>query len=525
MLFAAAGTLIAAGGCARGARGARYPTEPRDSRTIRLSIPARLGGFGVQRSHQDYPAQLAALVYDGLTLVDERGEIQPGLARSWDVSGAGSRYTFHLRTNVRFHDGTKFTAADVERSWRSALRQGVRRRTHPWMLDAIVGAGALAAGQTSRLAGVRVIDDSTIEVTLARPLAPFPAMISLPQAAVTAVAADDQRLIGTGPWRWASGAPDDDQIWLARSPGYWGEQPKLDSLVLRVVPDTESVTALESGWVDFSLEAVVQGGPALAARSDLGFLRSAPAALLRLIINCREPLFADVRVRQALNYAIDAGALQQFISREDAVRFAGVIPPGWPGADSTLSPFPYDPVRARRLVQEAHFPADRMIQLWVARTEEGEETDRIGALLVGYLEAIGLHVQLHREAQVDDAMSLGNADLVLRGWYPDYRDADTYLYPLFHSSAGGSAGNPGSFSDPLADTLIDASRGEVDPARRVALLRRANDRVYEQAANVFLGFSRLQAAFSLRLAGWSVSPFLSRYTTVDFPAVPGVARP
>lgn len=489
----------------------RYAGQPATSPTLRLAIPSHLRSFALRDGGTFYGAQFAALVYEGLTGIDDSGRVRPALARSWEMDASGRVYTFRLRGDARFQDGTRVLAGDVVRSWMRAFRTAGSDENTPWMLDHIAGADAFAARRADSLAGVLALDDSTLRVTLKQPLAPFPAMLALPQAAVSAAASDEQHPIGSGPWRWVRGLPSDDDVWLARWDGYWGERPRLDSLVLRFVPDSLSARALEAGAVDYSIEATMHDPASLAAREDLGFLSSEPIGLKRILINLRSPALTDVRVRRALCLALDVPAMQQALTEEQDVRASGAIPPGWSGADPDLQPYAYQPERARRLLAEARVPSDRVLQLWYSSEGEDRGDDRLAVLAAQYFGAVGLRVEVHATRDPEAKLLSGEADLVVRGWYPDYRDADAYLYPMFSARAAGTWSNAGAFSDSIAERLIEASRAERDPARRAELLSEANARIADQAANIFLWFTRSTAAYSLRLTNVPVAPFTPRF--------------
>jgi ABC-type transport system substrate-binding protein len=497
-------------GCSEGTR---FPREPRGSATVRVGVPTRFAGFSPVETYGYYEAHFASLVYEGLTRQDRAGDIVPALARRWRVLEGGAVYRFELRSNVVFHDGTHFTAHDVVRAWTTALREPPDTVSHPWMLDAVRGALAFSHGRAEEVAGLRVVDDSTLVVELEAPLGLFPTLISLPQAAVPAAASDAERPLGSGPWRWVRGRPgDDNEFWLTRNDRYWGLRPELDSVVLRYLPLDQTLHGFEVGWVDVAIDLPAVGVARWASRSDLGFVRSPAEGLVRLVINLEEPVFQDLRVRRALTHAIDAEQLAHALGLEDVVLATGAIPPSFPGADTARPRYDFDPALARRLLTESGFPFSRTIRLWVPGEGLAEFPPAIGQLMRSYLEAAGLRVSLNRDRPTPGWVEAGEpGDLVLEVWYPDYRDTDAILFPLFHSSTAGTAGNEGGFGDAEVDRLIEEARREPDAARRAALQRRADARIYATAANVFLWFARIPAVYSLRLEGWADRPYPSRF--------------
>jgi peptide/nickel transport system substrate-binding protein len=507
--------------------GGPFQRQAADAPVIRIGAPARLTGLDPRFGWDYYRALPVGYVFEGLTRAGEGGAIEPSLAREWRVSPDGRTYHFALRAGVRFHDGTVFGAPDVIRSWSTALRTQEGELAHPWMLDPIEGAVVFSAGRGSgEVAGLEAPDDTTLIIRLREPLAFFPTLLSLPQSFITAPASDSSHPVGTGPWRWVGGAVGDSEVRLARNDAYWGRPPLLDSLIYRYVPDSLVALAFSEGWVDMASELPAALRQEWSVRSDIGFVESEAMNATRLIINFREPVFHDVRVRRALNHAIAAARLATTTGAASAVRAAGAIPPALPGATPDRAPYAFDPPRARALLREAGYPPDRPFRLRVPAPGLSDYPAEIGSLLRDYLEAVGLTVELTVQNEgLEAAMSGREADAILSVWVGDYPDGDAFLYPLYHSRSAGNAGNEGFYANPELDRLIDASRRERDPARRVALLQAADQLVFDDAPVVFLWFTRTTTAYSLRLEGWARDPQASRFLTVRLAGRPAGAAP
>lgn len=493
--------------------GGDFPASSPDAPVIRVAAPGRVRGVAPQLGWSYYSAQVGNYVFEGLTRAEENGLLGVGLAHAWDAGPGGRLYRFRLRSGVTFHDGSPFTAHDVVRAWSDALREPPDSLTHPWMLDGIDGALAFAAGAADDIAGLEIVNDTTLVVRLTEPLAFFPTLLSHPQAAIAGRASTPAAPVGTGPWRFV--AADSMEIRFAANDGYWDSRPVLDSLVYRYVPDSLTAEAFEAGWVDVAAELPIETRLDWSTRSDIGFVESEAVATTRLVINMREPAFADLRVRRGLNHAVHAARLAQATAAASAVRAAGAIPPSLPGADPGREPYAFDPALARRLLLEGGYPFERPLRLWVPAPGLSDFPPEVGSLLRDYFEAVGLRVDLTVQTDgIDLALAERAADLVLTVWVGDYTDGDAFLYPLYHSRVAGSAGNEGAFADPGVDALIDASRRELDPNRRTALLREADQQVFSMAPAVFLWFTRSATAYSLRLAGWSRDPQMSRLTRI-----------
>jgi ABC-type transport system substrate-binding protein len=502
-----------------GCGGGHFTTPPQDASVVRIGSPGRVLRVAPELSWSYYTAQVGHYLFEGLTHTEEDGRLVPSLAVGWTASPDGREYRFRLRTGVRFHDGTPFTAEDVIRAWSALLREPPDSLTHPWMLDPIEGALDYALGDAATVTGLRAADDSTLVIRLAQPLAFFPTLLSHPQAALAAAASTPEQPLGTGPWRWLRG--DSAELRFVRYDAYWGDPPALDSLSYRYVPDSLMAAAFNARWVDMAVELSAATLTEWSTRSDLGLVASEAMTTTRLVINMREPVFGDARVRRALNLAVNTQRLAQAMGAGSAIPAAGAIPPGLPGADPRREPYGFDLSAARRLLHEGGYPMDRPLRLWVPAPGLSDFPADIGTLLRDYYEAVGLHVELTvRTAGIETALAEGAADLALTVWVGDYPDADAFLYPLYHSRVAGSAGNDGAYGNPTVDRLIDATRRELDPGRRAELLRVADQALFDDAPVVFLWFTRSATIYSLRLTGWGADPQASRLTNLRLVAEP-----
>lgn len=436
----------------------------------------------------DVPSgEVVTLLFDNLTRFDVDGHLVPDLARSWDVDTRGLTYTFHLRNGVRFHDGRPLTARDVAASFRRALAPATSGG-RGWPLYPIAGAAAFAAGTAGDLRGLQTPDDSTVVLSLERPLNVFPKLLAMPVAAVVPAGPlpgdFGQHPIGSGPWRFVSWSHD-DQIVVARNPDYWGGPPASDTLRIRIIPEALTQAAeYESGRL--SVVEVPFGETERWERDHAAELDRRPALrALYVAINTRRGPLADVRVRQALNYATDVPTLLDQIMGGRGTRTAGALPPGLDGYDSTRAPYPHDIARARALLRAAGYPQGISLQLW--RTDR-DEYGRLAQAIQQQLAEAGIKVEIvERDASTARAASMhGNADLFLTDWYADYPDAEDFNFPLFHSSNAGSGGNRAFLADSALDRMIVRARETPNADERVRLDREIDARVFDLAPWIFL---------------------------------------
>jgi ABC-type transport system substrate-binding protein len=446
--------------------------------------------------------EVVSLLFDNLTLFDADAKLVPGLARSWETDAEGRRYTFHLRQDATFHDGRAIKAADVRASMLRALAPGTTGG-RSWPLFPIQGARAYAAGQNRSVEGIRVPDDSTLILTLDEPLNLFPKLLAMPVAAVvpTPTPKDfDQRPVGSGPWTFVSWSHD-DAILLAKNERYWGGAPKSDTLRIRIIPEPLTQAAeYEAG--NLSVVEVPVGETRRWEQNHARELQRRPGLKdLYVAINTTRGPLKDVRVRRALNHAVDVPTLLSTVMADRGVPAAGSLPPGIAGYDSSRAPYAYDPAQAKRLLAEAGYPNGFPVKLW--RTQRAELA-RLAQSIQQALAAVGVRAEIvERDASsARAAVRKGEADLFLTDWWADYPDPENFNYPLFHSRNKGPGGNYAFLTDARLDSMIVRARATTEEAEKVRLAREIDARVFELAPWIFLWFPVDVWAAQPDVQGW-----------------------
>lgn len=449
--------------------------------------------------------EMTTLVFDGLTQFDADGRLHPALADRWTVGRDGRRYVFHLRAGVKFHDGTPLTAAAVRASLLRVLSPA-SRGGRPWPLYPIAGAEAYAAGRRGDVPGIEVMGDTAVAFTLAEPLAVFPKFLAMPVASVLpeSLPADPgAHPVGTGPWRFVAWQHD-DYLLFARNPAYWGGPPAAESLVVRIIPEPLTRAAeFEAGRL--SVVEVPFGETARWRADRAAWLLEKPALrVVYVALNTRRGALADVRVRRAINRAVNVPAILAAVYGGRGVRSRGAIPPALAGGDTTRAPYAYDPAAARALLAAAGHAGGITLQLW--RTAANVELSRAAQALQAQLADVGVRVDLvERDASSQRAAARqGQTDMVILDWWADYPDADDFLYPLFYSGSAGAGGNYAFYADSVTDSLILTARRTTDDAARTALYRRIDERVYRAAPWLYLWFPTDVWARRPDVTGWDV---------------------
>jgi peptide/nickel transport system substrate-binding protein/oligopeptide transport system substrate-binding protein len=471
--------LVACGG--GGAPNRRAIIDSRDNYDPRSLDPAL---------STDVPTgRVVAYVFDGLTSFTPEARVEPALAERWEVTPDGSRYTFHLRRGVTFSDGTTLAAKTVVSSWMRALDPKMKGGSVV-PLQPIRGARDFAAGKATTVSGLSAPNDSTVVVQLEEPLGIFPKLLAMPVASILVVPpnASAERFAGSGPWRLVEWKHD-DYLLFAKNQNYWGGAPKADSLRARIISEPSTAVAeFESGNVDVLLIPASETQQWEDDESKRDILMSVPALQLVYIgINTTRGPLKDARVRQAINLAIDRKLIAQRLVSGRGRLAAGVIPPSLGGADTLRAPYPFDPARAKQLLQQAGYRNGIDVELWVG---SNPVYGRMAETVQAYLSQAGIRTKIvqRESAAAREAARKGQTDMILKDWYADYPDAENFLYPLLHGANKGPGGNVSFFENTEFDRLVTQARREPDEAKRDVLYRQADSLAFVEAPMVFLYF-------------------------------------
>ncbi|MEP9396068.1 ABC transporter substrate-binding protein [Mesorhizobium sp. KR2-14] len=307
-------------------------------------------GMVLEPPHLDPTAGAAAAirevvyanVFEGLTRIGPQGEVLPDLAESWTVSDDGKVYTFKLRSGVKFHDGSDFSANDVKFS--------LDRARAPDSTNA-------QKGLFEAIDTVEVVDPTTVKVTLKHPQGSFlynmgwgDAVIVSPKSADT----NKEKPIGTGPFKfdsWARGSA----IKLVKADHYWGEPAHLDKVEFRIIPDASAaVPAMLSGDVQaFPNMPVGDSMSQLEADPRLKVVVGSTEGETILAMNNKKPPFDNIKVRQAISHALDRKAIIDGASNGLGTPIGSHFAPHNPAYIDLTGTYPHDLEKAKELLKEA----------------------------------------------------------------------------------------------------------------------------------------------------------------------------
>ena len=456
-------------------------------------------------------------------------EIAPSLAESWEVSGDGKSYTFHLRENVRFSNGSPLTSSDV-------LYTLTRLLTHPDSCNRdiameILGAPQLAAGEADTLAGFEALSDRDFAITLTQPFEAFLACLSMPGASIldeeTTRAAggrfglDPEATVGTGHYlykKWDRGKG----ILLTANPDCWAGLPKNDGIDARFIMDAEAERAMyENGELDIleldnlgpSAEYFIHGDiyqDRLYETQEVGI---SYIALNESI----EPL-NDARVRRAMQLALDRQTLLDAVYSGRGQVENGVMPHGLKGFNPDAEAIPFDPEEAKSLLREAGYPEGFDLRISVKASSIQKEK-QLMTLAASMWNRVGIRaeVELLYEDDFFSRRKSGSLACYTATWAADFDDPDNF-FSTFFGSRENAVFRSLCYQNEQAMERVRKARAMTDMDARTREYQALEEIIVRQDAAWIPLFSRLHyyvagervSAFEVSWNGW-VSP---RYSDI-----------
>lgn len=451
-------------------------------------------------SHRQTEAMLRQ-VFEGISTYMPDREIVLELAESITEIDP-TTWEIKVREGVLFHDGTNLTAADVAYSIDRLITEG-----------AMAGRTSERRGLMGPVVGATVVDEYTVHVTLENPWPLFPRFIPW-QMIVPASTGDDYitKPIGTGPFVFSEWVRDSHFI-VEKNPNYWGQEPEIDRLIFRVIGDESArVSALRSGEVDIATFIPVHEVASLQADPRIEIVSVLGTRSYFLEMNVNKPPFDDIKVRQAMNYAIDMETLISVLLEGRATRIPFIISPQAFAYNEELGLFPYDPDKARELLTAAGYPDGFEFELDVVDVHRTR-----AELYQAMLAEVGITVRIRtwptwgaaRDAWMNakDRDPANQRDAFLNDWGNASLDPFDIFIPKFHSQVPGlGRGNFTGYSNPAVDVLLELTLETANPETRYDAFRRAQELVYQDVPMVFEFVAHEIYGVNVRVSNWEPSP-------------------
>jgi len=463
--------------------------------------------------------EVAAQIFEGLVQFGTGASVVPAAAWRWKISPDGLSWTFYLRRGIRFSHGREMTALDVKYSLERLLSPKVKSPNQSFV-EMIKGAPEYSQGKAREVAGLQVIDQYAIKIVLQYPFMPFLSNLACTMAAIVPKelvedgAQDFSRHpAGTGPFLLKSWEPG-RVLELEPNPRYHERRISLSGIHYSIdLSDEQKAEALASGRLDVT-DINSQQRRALAADRSLKVVSLPQLNVQYLCINVSKVSpFADRRVRQALNYAVDKKALIETTELAgDAVAAKGVFPPELWAYNPELAGYDHDPARARKLLAEAGYSGGLPGEYLLDIRESRAQLQRAEIVRQNCRE-IGINIKINPlswKALLERTYSC-QSQLSFNGWNSDNGDPDNFLYPLFHSKNTGRSGNVAFFKSPAVDELLEEAVTIRDPGQRLLRYRKIEAMIVQEAPWVFMYHTVKSTAVRNTVHGFRPRPFGSEH--------------
>ena len=474
---------------------------------------------GLDAQSYDAPMPLFSLVYDALVEYGEYGEIMPGLAESWDISSDGTVYTFYLRQGVKFSDGTPFNADAVKFS----MERMQYRCPMGW-------------ASMEDFTRIEVVDPYTVKIYYDEPYYPILQELTLcrPQRILSPSAVEPYgdpegmfiKPVGTGPFKFREYVKDQKYV-LVRNGNYWGKKAGLAQIILKSIPDGATrLMALRAGEVDFLGPGFCEVPPGAVAdlirNPDIQVLTKEGETVVYIIPNyAREP-YNDVRVRQAINYAMDkeaiSSALFAGLYRETKGAFATTTPYYRESYEKgIIKGYPYDPEKAKELLAEAGWK-DTDGDGIVDKGGKPFEAELVISAVTGYIMVNDMPLAEVIQAYLKDVGIKVNIECMERGaWWDSV--TKTYEYDMYIYGPWGAIYDPPAtlmgywytggrlrYTDPEFDELMDKVLVTTDENERQEIYDEIFKYIDEKALVAPLVQTEKIFAFQSYVKGFEIPP-------------------
>jgi peptide/nickel transport system substrate-binding protein len=412
-------------------------------------------------------------IFEPPLTMGREGKFVGVLAEKWELLN-NSTVRLTLRRNVRFHNGEELTAEAVKASLNFVLDPAVNSPARP-TFEPVIGA--------------EVVDAYTVDIKLRQPYAAYTTVLSflwvIPPRYFRETGPDGfaRKPVGTGPFKFVEWQKD-VRLVVEANADYWRGRPELDRVVYRPIPeDSARIAALQTGEIDLAFAVPVdrvgevEGGRGLRVAHRPGQMIYIGLDTLKF-----EP-FKDRRVRQALNYAVDVDGIVKNLFGGRAIRLNGPFFPVTPGYDPSISPYPYDPARARALLAAAGYPDGFEVRLDTpVGIQAAQRLKEVAEVVAENLKQvkISVKIQILEPAAAFDKYRAREFQMYIFPWASS-PESGRHLHTLFHSKTRGYY-----YQNPEADRLLDLYMATLDPDRRAAVGRQLLLFLREDAPWVFM---------------------------------------
>jgi peptide/nickel transport system substrate-binding protein len=400
------------------------------------------------------------LIFDDLLSRGDDLNVAPGLAERWEIPDPLT-FVFHLHRGVKFHDGRPLTSKDVKWTFESLLQGKIR---------------STKAAVYKYVDHIEAPDDTTVIFHMKEQDATLLWNMSDGAIGIVPYGSGEemtQHPIGSGPFKFVSAETDRDVV-LERNGDYWGDKARLDQVRFAIVPDeTTQALELRKGSGDVAINSLTPDTVgALAKNSNLVVENSPGTRLAYLGFNLRDPILKDVRVRQAVAYALDRKVMIQYLWRGEAEPARSVLPAQSWAYNGDVPAYEHDPDKARQLLDSAGYAPVNGVRFHITvKTSTDANTRLMVAVMQQQLRDVGiaLDIRSFEFATFFSDVQHGAFQMYGLRWIGGNEDPDIFEYAFHSSKFPPNGANRGYYLNTQVDSLVDKARREIDPQKRKPL--------------------------------------------------------
>jgi peptide/nickel transport system substrate-binding protein len=479
---------------ALGCGGGGAPQSSTPPNTLMVALEAEPPELDPNLSSAYVDRQVMASLYDKLVDINQEGEIVPMLAKSWQVSDNGTVYTFKLREDIKFHDGTPFDADAVK-----------------FNLDRYQKKDSIRSTEVEPIESVDVVDPTTVRVTLSEPLAPFLAVLTdragimaSPKAVQESGGRISDKPVGTGPFEFVERVRG-DHITVKKYPDYWREGlPKIDKIVYKGIEDENvQYQNLQSGELDLIDSIPFVQFKTLQENSDYRVSIEPGLGYQGIWLNVTQAPFDNKALRQAVYRLVDREAIVEAVLRNVGGSPANspFSKESWAYGESDEYP-PRSVEAAKGLLQEAGEPNGFSFTL---KLDPSPTSQQLGQVIQNTLKPAGITVKLEQEefgTLLEDSTN-GNFQALFLGWSGRI-DPDLNIYDFTVSNGDF---NDSGYSNPEVDRLLNEARRVSDKDRRKELYDQVMEILHEDVPYIYLYHNNSTTDFAMQRSVQGFEPY------------------
>ncbi len=476
-------------------------------------------------------------IFNGLVQMNDKMEVEPCIAKKWEISNDGLTYTFHLRNDVYFHDhelfhngkGRRVIAKDFEYSFFRIIDRHVSSPGE-WLFS------SLSKSAKNNFFGFEAANDSTFIISLEKAFPPFLGLLTMQYCSVVPIEIVENygkdfrnHPIGTGPFKlsiWKEGS----NLILMKNENYFetdgaNKLPYLDAVAVSFLPDKQTVFMefiqkhldfISGIDVSYKDELITKHGKLQPKYQDRLNMDAQPylnTEYLGILVDPNNPIVKDSplrlrAIRQAINYGFDRRKMITYLRNNlGTPAFAGIVPKGLPSYNEDIvKGYTYDPAKAKKMLIDAGFPNGEGLPEITLNTT-GSYLD-LCEFMQSQLSQIGIKIKLdvNPAGTLREMVARSKVNFFRGSWIADYPDAENYL-ALFYSPNFSPVGpNYTHFSNAIYDHLYDKSQAEKEDKKRYAIYQKMENIILKEAPIVPLYYDQVVRFYQKNITGLGNNP-------------------